>query len=362
MSKFIAVSDKPRATRRRAADLLQQVLLLPDAELLQLTDALVDRVGVERLREPAGLRRLRLRREALADMHRAADHHGLGPLRAPKVQQYKAAHAAGAVSFSYAETAAAFDGFREAQSAYLIGLPRGRARGTVNEAGGGKRVYEDAILGVRLWLDLRNSRRDAMNAYDDFVAAFNEAPGGDQRPLLQALAATRQTGLRWSALLRVARGDLLFEDAVRQQGERMLHGASSAEIELPELIGLGAAAGLLGADPDHIRYLARTRQFPPAAAVLGAGRLWRLDDVVEYRDGRREWNGRENELRATVLEYRDILRVVEMSRGAVDRRLQRQRWDEVPPPAGRIAASWFWSSASVQRWMNGERPPTARET
>jgi hypothetical protein len=327
-------------------------LCLPDAELFELTNALVDCVGVERLREPAALRRLTRRRDALLDMHQAAAHHGLDADTPPKVQQYKAAHAAGAVRFSYAEMVAAFDGFREAQSAYLVGLPRGRVRGTVTAPGGGKRVYEDPVRGVGLWLERRSSPNNAMKAYDDWVATFNEAHDDEQRPLLQAVAVTRRTGLRWSVVRDVAVGQLGFEEAVLQQSGRMLHRSNPPEGAVPELVGLGAAAGLLGANPDHIRHVARTRRFPPSAAILGAGRLWRLDDVIDYRDGQRDWSARENELRTEVLEYQDILRVVGMSRGAVDWRLHRERWDEVPPPAGRIATSWFWTKPAVQRWLN----------
>lgn len=211
--------------------------------------------------------------------------------------------------------------------------------------------YFDAVA---LWIDSKPPA-ETTTAYMDYRAAYNGRVGPDDQPLPAYATIMTWTGLPWKTIKRVAKKELTLERAMAEHATQPTAGNS----EWGELVGGMQAAAILGRSFPTFEYHSRKRAFPPPVARIGTRRIWRKEDVELYAAGKRDPDGyatkEEGELQADVLGRADLALRLGLSHPALARRIRNQRWDQVPPPEGKIEnCYWWWRTSKVAAWERAQ--------
>lgn len=205
----------------------------------------------------------------------------------------------------------------------------------------------DPIRGVRLWLETKPTS-ETLESYKAFRQAYNDQLPEGEPPLYSKGTLVKSQGLRWGTIKDVARGKLTLTEALAARSSPTVKTAAPAG----ELVGGKAAAEALGQEYETLRWTVLKRDFPPIAARIGTWRMWRKEDIVRYRDGRRDYITRqEGELEGEVLGASDVSRGLGISRTQLEKRVNKQRWNEVPKPAGKLGTkvNW-WLRSPIEKW------------
>ena len=348
-SQHRQAKDKPwQAVLRRILDMAAQ-----DQE--RIYAALGDMLEGPAGEEPVHEREMRARLEGVKAMEAAAAHLGLPEGKAPTSNQYKQAARETDLPMTWPAVYRAFEKRWGIARAFYEGKqvpPTASQRATRRAALGTKRGHEEPIECIRLFLNQEPPPLSTTRADYESWAKEAQAQRASDEPRLHLYADGMRMSLRtsWDRILAVARGELTLDDAQRQRLDEVL-------AECGDYIGISHAGWLLGmSGPTANKYRRRTG-FPPYVAHLDGDCVWRRADIEAYRDhtvayrtGEREWAHEPDCLDEQLVTVKHIEALTGFPRKQIESRAYEERWDLVPPPAGKAARRLYWLRADVEAW------------
>jgi len=346
--ELMAVADETPGPGRPRVDnelrtVLARVFALTPADQLRLYDTLRDYLAAA---EPApdGDRKLSAQVVGLSALERVQAHLELEPQVAPTRSQFDAAANELGIDLTARRIARVFGTFRIAQL-HLIGERPGPSAGQEAKrraAVGRPRSHEDYQAAIRIWL-AATPESLTVKDYDAFTCEYN-ATQSEGSWLPSASAVKKGLTLSWKEVLRVARREVAFEEAVQKQ----LASRETRTRGPHDLIGVREIGQIFDLTMTSAWELTRTAGFPPPALILGNKRGWLRDDVDAYRVGQRRWSRQPNWLRN---EYLDMFQVAARIGVRPTSIASRHSSTAQPDPTGMVAGRRYWLKVAIDEWV-----------
>jgi hypothetical protein len=338
--------------------LVARVLELPPAQQLRVHDVLEEVLGEERLGvQTQRSKEVRARAEALEAMRRAAAHLGLPEDRAPSAEEYKRAAQEADLGVTFKAAYAAFDRRWGLARDFYEGMPvpLTAAQRRVMRTRRSQRM--DPVACLRLWWAETSPPRDAPAVdYEEWAAERNErkAETGQKRVLESTDSLCRRLKVSWAQAVALAASEKTLGEAQRDTKEARLResGPVMTRTTVNDLLGL--------------RGQVLEDDFPNPVACLERQPLWRTEDVIAYREGKRGFTHPEEAERG---EYVDA-GTVAWRLGIGEEWLRRLLKDapteactrdaRIPVPAGTLQLGrgkkrLYWRSADVEGMVEALR-------
>jgi hypothetical protein len=333
--------------------LVARVLELPPAHQLRVHDVLEEVLGEERLGvQTQRSKEVRARAEALEAMRRAAARLGLPEGRAPSVEEYKRAAQEADLGVTFKAVYAAFDKRWGLARDFYEGMPvpLTAAQRRVMRTRRSRRM--DPVACLRLWWAETSPPRDAPAVdYEEWAVERNERrEEGERRVLESAGWLCERLGVSWAEAVLLAAGEKTLGEAQRGTKEARLRG-------LGPVVSRTTVNDLLG-----LRGQALEDDFPNPVARLGGQPLWRTEDVIAYREGKRGFAHPEEAERGEYVDVGTVAWRLGIGEEWLRRLLKdaptdaRTRDARIPAPAGRLqlgrsSKPFYWRSADVEEMV-----------
>jgi predicted DNA-binding transcriptional regulator AlpA len=286
------------------------------------------------------------RKGALSAIGRVAEELGLPEGQAPTTTQFREVSKRLGLGWSVSKVGRAWSGkWRFACEAYVGHRLRRSARQQgVLDAQGKRRVYEDYVTSLRLWLDT-NPLVETTVAYDRWSREFNEVLPRNQAPVSGWTTIYHNLRVSFRDVLRVARGEVALADCPKKAGGD--HTKEHGPLASRQWI-----AGEYGLSAHQAANVPRHPDFPKPVVLFSGRRAWLRDDVRAYFEGRRVPKRTEFELQDQYLGLAELAALM----GKPPSRLKSQTMKR-PPQAGLVSRTRYWERREVERWMQGAPAP-----
>lgn len=301
-------------------------------------------------RTSAVLREVRDRAACIEAVQQAARHLGLPAGEAPGVEEYDRAQAELGLGIPSGVVRRRWHSWREVRKA-VGGEPvrlTARQRAGLRAAIRRQQTGEEWLAGVREWLG--EGGRSACRADYDAWALERDGRSPDLPPAALSGSIMGSVLLPWSAIVRVARGDVSLADAQAGELRRL-------ETEDGEFVAVRCVALLHGVSETQAKRITRREGFPAHAFTLYGKRVWRLGDVRAHLAGEPFPSRAEGELQGHVMSSTEVRLLLGLDRmGMIHAVAQTQesppRVGRVPRPAGKVASMHYWWRLSVEAWLD----------
>ncbi len=301
-------------------------------------------------RTGAVLREVRDRAACIEAVERAARHLGLPAGEAPGVEEYDRVQAELGLDIPSAVVRRRWHSWPEVRKA-VRGEPvrlTARQRAGLRAAIRRRHTGEEWLAGVREWL--REGGRSTCR--EDYDAWAQERNARSPRVPPVALSGSLADGvlLPWSAIVRVAQGDVSLADAQAEELRRL-------EAEDGEFVALRCIALLHGLTSMQAKRVTSREDFPAHAFTLYGKRAWRLSDVRAHHAGEPFPSREKGELQGHVMSSTEVrvlfgLDRMEMIWVVAQTQESPPQVARVPCPAGKVASYHYWWRLSVEAWLD----------
>lgn len=224
------------------------------------------------------LREVRDRAACIEAVERAARHLGLPAGEAPGVEEYDRVQAELGLDIPSAVVRRRWHSWPEVRKA-VRGEPvrlTARQRAGLRAAIRRRHTGEEWLAGVREWL--REGGRSTCREDYDAWARERDARSPRVPPVALSHSIAGSVLLPWSAIVRVAQGDVSLADAQAEELRRL-------EAEDGEFVAVRCIALVHGLSHTQATRATRHEGFPAHAFTLYGKRVWRLGDVRASRGG-----------------------------------------------------------------------------
>jgi predicted DNA-binding transcriptional regulator AlpA len=323
---------------------------LTRAEQFRFYATVAEYLGAGETQETEQQRRTRERSQALADMKRAADHHGLAADEAPKARDYDSARRDLGLSTPRTKIIELFEFWDTAKAAYL-GTERHETRGQRSlrsRAQVSRQSHLDLVAqkleGLELWLNSTPPPPDTTAAtYDDFARRHNAS--GETPHLTQSQAIREVLGVYFEHAVAVARREMTLE-AARALRQQDLDRNAGAALMLREHV-----AEMLDLTGRQLQHRLRRGEFTPTPIRFSRSRqAWLREDVEAYRAGRPVPERDSRALRWEFLTREEVAGMLHRNPRTLSQHIRAGRWHLVPAPEARFASFSYWRRSDVLAW------------
>jgi predicted DNA-binding transcriptional regulator AlpA len=141
------------------------------------------------------------------------------------------------------------------------------------------RTTEEYFAALRLWLE-NDPPTTTAASYDQFAREHNLQLSDGGLPLPIASTLVGVLGLRFSDLVKIARGEQAYPDVVRVRRDNTDWSRGP-----DDLIGMRTIGFMSGRTPSGAQLLTREGDFPRPVMLVGGRRIWLRDEVARYLAG-----------------------------------------------------------------------------
>lgn len=289
------------------------------------------------------------RKTALEALQRVARELRLPQGQAPTSTQFREAAKRLGLPWSVSKVGRVWGKWRFACEAYTGHHLRRSAhqQGVLDVHTGKRRVYEDYVTAIRLWLDT-SPAVETIVAYDNWAREFNGVLPHNQAPVPGWAAIYRNLRVSFRDVLRVARGQAALADFRRQTSDHTKeHGP---------LVSRQWIAGEYGLSPHQAANVPRRPEFPKPVVMLSGTRAWLKDDVRAYFENRRFPKRKEFERQD------EYLSLVELAALMGKRPRSISQTTRLPEHAGLVSRKRYWLRKEVTEWMRLHKEKQSKRT
>lgn len=278
------------------------------------------------------------RKAALEALRQVAADLRLPDGQAPTTTQFRETAKRLGLGWSVSKVGRAWGKWRFACEAYAGHRLRRTARqqGVLDAHTGKRRVYEDYVTCLRLWLDTRPPA-ETIAAYDRWAQEFNEVLPRNQKPVLGWAAIYYALRVGFHDALRVGRGEVALVEVPKRRGD---HTKDEGPLASRQWI-----AGEFGLSPHQAANVPRSPKFPKPVVMLSGRRLWLKDDVRTYFSNKPFPERQGFDLRD------DYLGLAELAALMGKRPRMISQTTRLPKAAGIAGKTRYWRRDEVEQWL-----------
>lgn len=283
-------------------------------------------------------REIAKRKAALEAMQQVAANLRLPAGQAPTTTQFREAAKRLSLPWSVSKVGRAWGRWRFACEAFTGHHLRRTARqqGVLDAHTGKRRVYEDYVTALRLWLETK-PQAEVITSYEAWAREFNEVLPHDQKPVPGWTAIAHNLRIGFHDALRVARGETSLAELPKRRGDHTK--------EYGPLVSRQWIAGEYGLSPHHAAHVPRRPDFPKPVVMLSGTRAWLKEDVQAYFANKPFPKREEFELQETYLSRAELAALM----GKRPRMMSQTTL--TPEPAGLVSRKRYWRRGDVEDWL-----------
>jgi predicted DNA-binding transcriptional regulator AlpA len=278
------------------------------------------------------------RKDALDALRQVSADLGLPKGQAPTTTQFRETAKRLGLDWSVSKVGRAWGKWRFACEAYVGHRLRRTARqqGVLDAHTGKRRVCEDYITGLRLWLET-HPVAETMKAYEKWTREFNEVVPHNQKPVCGWATIGHNLRIGFHDALRVARGEVALVDVPKRHSDHTQ--------ERGPLASTHWIAGEYGLSPHHSVNVPRRPDFPKPVVKLSGTHMWLKEDVHAYFANKPFPSRQEFELQDEYLSLAELAALM----GKKPRMISQDTL--LPKPAGIAGNRRYWQRGEVGRWL-----------